>query len=355
MTASFRSPSGCATGQCAAARGPAHMKHVLVALLLVAPAHDAWACSWADPTCTLHAAPVPGQTLPANAPAVVVRSPSGGPGQVALSDMTWTAPDGTVLPTQATAEPYSSLLVKPQAPLVAGVHSLSWKGGCPQSTVQQPVALTVVPAAAVPKQTGLLSADLASGTLTVPAGSLCQTGVSAAWARLHLQLATDAGPWIPLALARVTVDGEIWHEGYYGGIGTDGTLHQWVGATERDPMVVFTKCSGEKWTDSGVAQGKHTIAVQLHIAGMAADPAPATTVVTLQCDLGTDAGGADAVQTDAGSVPGKQVPLSRAPGCDAGGRGAEPVGLMPLVALATCTLRRRRSVQVHWFVADLVP
>lgn len=327
--------------------GALHMKRlILVVFLLLLPVRDLWACTSIDPTCVNRRSPKADQILPANAPALVVRAPVHAPGNPPLTEVTWTAPNGAVLPTEVKEESFHSLLVLPQGPLVPGVHTLTWTGsGCPQYETQHSLALTFAPVAARPTQTGSLTVEQGQGTIKAPTWSgQCEVDTKAAWARLHLTLDAAALPWLPVTAARVTVDGELWHGGFYGGIDADGTVHPWVGVIERDPLLVYAACApAPQFGDPGVAQGAHTLGVQLHIAGMAVGPAPATAQVTLTCAAGPAADAGDVSAADAGSVAGQQLPLSRAPGCQADARGAGSPGLLALVLWMLAALRWRST------------
>jgi len=313
-----------------------------VALVLAALPAKASACSIPHPGCSKPVAPKAGKPLPLNAAAIAL--------PLSATEVVWTDAAGLAVPVVTTLEKPRAVLVKPQGPLAPGVHTVTYKGCNAQPNM---IKVSVGPVAPLPKQSGTLTGVAGAGPLTVPASGACQATATAAYAKLKLQLDPAVLPWLPVVLAQVTVDGKPWHDGVYGDVDADGTLHLWVGVLERDPLVVYTLCpTNTANADPGVAPGLHTIAVTLHLAGETSDLASATTQVTLTCPVSNGtvdaAGGADAAPAPApagdatAGAPGKPLPKPSEPGCGTARTSHLPVSAL-LFAMAGLLLWRRRA------------
>jgi len=263
-------------------------------------------------------------------------------------------------------------LVHFDAPLAPGLALNVTATGCNASVAWQG-GFVVGPAAPTPTSAGTLSVTVQVETaLTVPVNAgFCATQYSGPTARLHWTADPELVPWLPLTQIVVRVDGKEWARTPYGPQGGKLIGKPW-NFFDLSPDVVVTRCSDQPVNPPSMAppwpgQGKHTIELQVHIAGMAANPPPLTAEVTLNCApnaTGADAlGGTDAQADglggpDAAQVPGNARQAPSNSGCNAGPQSG--AGWLAVLALFGLALRRRMAIaqardQSHANASALLP
>ncbi len=328
-----------------------------LAALLAAPAEacsyvacQGWAPDWATPA--------KGETIPANAPALAVAMALH-PGGVPLPTMTLVGPDAATLPVTVTRDSWDPgvALVYLDAPLTPGLAVDMTATGC-QVNVPWQGDFLVGPAAATPTSAGSLVVTVQIETVTVPVGTGACTGqFTGPTARLNWTPDPTLLPWLPLTQVVVSVDGKEWARTPYGPEGGKLIRKPWH-FFDFDPQVVVTSCTdgpvNPAWmTPPGVAQGKHTIELQVHIAGMTSNPPPLTAKVTLNCapnPPGADAlGGADTqadglAGADTVQVQGTPRQEPSRSGCNAGPQSGAG-WLAALVVLGLAGRRRQAAGQ----------
>lgn len=288
-------------------------------------------------------APSPGETIPANAAALAVARWDLGP--PALPEVVLTAGGAAPVPITLAFDAWDPqvALAHLDAPLTPGLTLNVTTTGCVKATPWQG-SFVVGPAAAAPTSAGTLAVTVQVETVTVPVTTgACSGQITGPTARLQWTPDPTLLPWLPLTQVVVRVDGKEWARTPYGPAGGKLMRKPWQ-FFEFDPQVVVTRCSDEPVNPPSMArpwpgQGKHTIELAVHVAGMAWALPPLTAEVTLNCassPTGADAlGGADVVQ---GEAPPRQVPANS--GCSAGPQ-AGAGWLAALVMLGLALLRRR--------------
>ena len=296
--------------------------------------------------CGEDAAPFPGVTVPANAPALVqytAYNPSWGSKPPPRARLL--GPDGAEIPLASRAEmaasPLQALvperLLTPGTPLQPGAHTLVY-GGC-QADQETRNVFTVGPAAPLPTRIGAIRLQ-AQPVEALEANwvSGCGWTAQASSVQIVLEPSPELQAFLPLARFTLTVDGTVWETSAYG---SDRV------SNPTDPAAVsllrpYTFCdprfgagadggrAGGGSTASGsIPPGRHRAELSVHIAGADQDPPPLAFELVTTC----------------GDVPdGRQAANGGAGGCAVSQLSApgQPAWLALLV-LCTIGLRRGRT------------
>ena len=334
----------------------------LVSLALMVPRAEA--CS-PDRCRIAYVAPLPGTTIPANAPALVLR-----PGPVfgeptELPPFTLTDPTGRSVPARAARLGGMSswdFAVRPEAELAAGDHVLKFERAewCERlSPNPLESRFTVGPAAPLPQLAGTLRVGERSiePRLMVNASiSLCRTPIRAAVYPLVLEPSPELVPFLPITKFTVTVRAANASERVHWVQTHHGTYsHDIVAVNLRRSDQLFSACEySSMWWDSGLRPGHYSGDLVAEVAGMAPLPPLSFELDVTECPLveepPSDPGPpvepslAESPETDGGQPAlGEGMAGGGGCSCRVGGRpGSGGVGLLGLLGwLLVVTARRR--------------
>jgi len=271
-------------------------------------------------------APADGETIPANAPALVYY-PSHGHEQICgsagVSTLRLLDAEGEELPFEIAkkTEDGSARLIRPEVPLVPGAeYTFEYLNCCrPYETDEEtrlPVpnqtsSFTVVEPTELPDRLGRLFVEhLHTGPIRVWTGTgACTTEIRAAVATLRFELDPRAIPFLPVTrLGAVVNRSGGWTAVRFGDLRSDGRVPRSGGRTGtylgRRLDRVFAGCGArEELVDNGVPLGKARIVADSFIAGVE-QPLPDEVVeVDFRCDEPEHAGdsGAPPAAADGGS------------------------------------------------------